>query len=83
MHKLAQELNKTIQYENNHVFEMLSGIGQQMYFPTEGILSQSAEAKSKANKYNATIGTAIEKGQPMHLKVLQDTLSAYDPADCQ
>jgi len=81
MHKLAQELNKTIQSENNHVFEMLSGIGQQMYFPTEGILSQSAEAKSKANKYNATIGTAIEKGQPMHLKVIQDTLSAYDPAD--
>lgn len=81
MHKLAQELNNTIQQENENIFDMLSVIGKQMYFPTEGILSQSAAASSKAHKYNATIGTAIEKGQPMHLKVIQDTLSAYKPAD--
>lgn len=81
MHKLAQELNTTIQSENSHVFDMLSGIGKEMYFPTEGILSQSADAKTKAHKYNATIGTAIENGQPMHLKVIQDTLSAYNPSD--
>ncbi|GEK33022.1 aminotransferase class I/II-fold pyridoxal phosphate-dependent enzyme [Kurthia sibirica] len=81
MHTLANSLNDTIKKENGHVFDMLSSLGQQMYFPTEGILSQSAEAKKKAHKYNATIGTAIENGKPMHLKVIQDTLSAYDPAD--
>lgn len=81
MHKLATELNQIIQNENPHVFEMLSDLGKQMYFPTEGILSQSAEAKNKAFKFNATIGTAIEKGQPMHLKVIQDKLSAYNPSD--
>lgn len=81
MHKLATELNQIIQNENPHVFEMLSDFGKQMYFPTEGILSQSAEAKNKAFKFNATIGTAIEKGKPMHLKVIQDKLSAYNPSD--
>lgn len=81
MHKLATELNQIIQNENPHVFEMLSDLGKQMYFPTEGILSQSAEAKNKAFRFNATIGTAIEKGKPMHLKVIQDKLSAYNPSD--
>lgn len=60
---------------------MLSELGKQIYFPKVGILSQSAEAKAKAKKYNATIGTALENGQPMHLKVIQDTLSAYSPKD--
>ncbi|MGX9134791.1 aminotransferase class I/II-fold pyridoxal phosphate-dependent enzyme [Rummeliibacillus sp. JY-2-4R] len=81
MHKLAKELNDTIQTENPYVYEMLSDLGKEMYFPEEGILSQSAEAGKRAKKYNATIGTALENGQPMHLKVIQDTLSAYDPKD--
>lgn len=81
MHSLAKELNETIQRENPYVYEMLSGLAKELYFPKEGILSQSAEAGKKANKYNATIGTALENGKPMHLKVIQDTLSAYDPKD--
>ena len=81
MHSLAKELNETIQKENPYVYEMLSGLAKELYFPKEGILSQSAEAGKKANKYNATIGTALENGKPMHLKVIQDTLSAYDPKD--
>ncbi len=81
MHTLAKELNETIQNENPYVYEMLSGLAKEMYFPKEGILSQSAEAGAKAKKYNATIGTALENGKPMHLKVIQDTLSAYDPKD--
>lgn len=81
MHSLASQLNQTIQRENPHVFHMLSHFGKQIYFPKEGILSQSAEAKAKAKKYNATIGIALENGQPMHLKVIQDTLSAYHPKD--
>jgi aspartate/methionine/tyrosine aminotransferase len=81
MHPLAQQLNETLRKENVHVYEMLSELGRLIYFPKEGILSQSAEAKAKAKKYNATIGTALENGQPMHLKVIHDTLSAYNPKD--
>lgn len=81
MNPLAQQLNETLQKENPHVYDMLSGLGKDIYFPKEGILSQSAEAKSKANKFNATIGIATEGGQPMHLKLIQDTLSSYNPKD--
>jgi aspartate/methionine/tyrosine aminotransferase len=81
MNPLAKQLNETIQKENPHVYEMLSTLGQQMFFPKVGILSQSAEASKKATKFNATIGIALEDKQPMHLKVIQDTLSAYAPKD--
>jgi aspartate/methionine/tyrosine aminotransferase len=81
MNPLARQLNEALQKENPHVFEMLSELGKQLYFPKEGIISQSAEAGRKATKYNATIGIALERKKPMHLKILQDTLSAYDPKD--
>lgn len=81
MNPLAQQLNETLQQESPAVYNMLSSLGKAIYFPKEGILSQSAEAKAKANKYNATIGIATEDGVPMHLKVIQDTLSAYHPKD--
>jgi len=81
MNPLVKQLNETIQRENPHVYAMLSSLGKQIYFPKEGILSQSAEAKTKAKKYNATIGIATENGQPMYLKVIQDTLSSYNPKD--
>jgi aspartate/methionine/tyrosine aminotransferase len=81
MNPLARQLNETLERENPHVYAMLSALGKSIYFPKEGILSQSAEAKAKAKKYNATIGIAIENGQPMHLKVIQDTLSTYAPKD--
>ena len=38
---------------------MLSDLGRKLYFP-KGILTQSAEAKQKATRYNATIGEARE-----------------------
>ncbi|EFM11576.1 aminotransferase class I and II [Paenibacillus curdlanolyticus YK9] len=81
MNQLAQQLNETLERENAHVYAMLSNLGRGIYFPKVGILSQSAEAKAKAKKFNATIGIAIENGQPMHLNVIQETLSAYDPKD--
>ncbi|WP_041613339.1 aminotransferase class I/II-fold pyridoxal phosphate-dependent enzyme [Paenibacillus sp. JDR-2] len=81
MNPLAQQLNETLKAESPNVYDMLSALGKAIYFPKEGILSQSAEAKAKAKKFNATIGIAIENGQPMHLKVIQDTLSSYDPKD--
>jgi len=81
MNSLAEQLNAAIGRENPHVFAMLSSLGREIYFPKVGILSQSAEAKAKAGKYNATIGIAIENKQPMHLDVIQKTLSAYSPKD--
>lgn len=81
MNPLAQSLNETIQRENANVYAMLSSLGKEIYFPKEGILSQSAEAASKAKKYNATIGIATEGKGPMHLQVIQETLSAYNPKD--
>jgi len=81
MNPLARQLNEILERENPHVYAMLSALGKSIYFPKVGILSQSAEAKTKAGKYNATIGIATEGGQPMHLKVIQDTLSSYAPKD--
>jgi len=45
---------------------MLSNVGKQLFFP-KGLLTQGAEAKEKAHRFNATIGMASEKGKPMHL----------------
>jgi aspartate/methionine/tyrosine aminotransferase len=78
---LVQQLNETLQREQASVFAMLSKLGKEIYFPKEGILSQSAEAGKKATKFNATIGIATEGGKPMYLKSIQDTLSAYNPKD--
>ena len=80
MNPLAVELNEQIKTSNPYVLEMLSELGRNLFFP-KGILSQSAEAKDKAFKYNATIGTATEKGGPMFLQCIQDNLSAFDPKD--
>ncbi|MEK3791519.1 aminotransferase class I/II-fold pyridoxal phosphate-dependent enzyme [Paenibacillus sp. FSL R7-0204] len=81
MNPLAGQLNDSIKAGNEHVYDMLSSLGKAIYFPKEGILSQSAEATAHAKKYNATIGIATENGLPMHLGVIQDKLSAYNPKD--
>jgi len=80
MNPLAIELNEQLAQHNPHVLEMLSDLGKNLFFP-KGILTQSAEAKEKAHKYNATIGIATEKGGPMFLQCIQDKLSAFDPKD--
>lgn len=81
MNPLAEQLNQNLKSGNVHVYEMLSTLGKEIYFPKEGILSQSAEATANAKKYNATIGIATENGGPMHLASIQETLSAYKPQD--
>jgi aspartate/methionine/tyrosine aminotransferase len=62
MNPLAKELNDVL--AGTLVDELLSDYGKRMYFP-KGIISQSAEAKQKAHKYNATIGIATERGSAM------------------
>ncbi|WMT43591.1 aminotransferase class I/II-fold pyridoxal phosphate-dependent enzyme [Paenibacillus sp. D2_2] len=79
MNPLAEQLNQTLQ--QGYAYDMLSTLGKEIFFPKEGILSQSAEASAGAKKYNATIGIATENGIPMHLAAIQDTLSAYKPQD--
>ena len=44
INKLAEELNQTIYTNAPDVFNMLSSLGKELYFP-KGILSQTAEAK--------------------------------------
>jgi len=78
MNKLAEELNQTIQKNAPNVFEMLSSLGKELYFP-KGILSQSAEAKQKANLYNATIGIAKEKDEAMHLSSIMKQFASHLP----
>ncbi len=66
MNPLAKELNAVIETGNPHLLEMLSEVGKNLFFP-KGILSQSAEAKEKAHKLNATIGIAKEGVEAMAL----------------
>ncbi|HEY5973233.1 MAG TPA: aminotransferase class I/II-fold pyridoxal phosphate-dependent enzyme, partial [Geobacteraceae bacterium] len=76
----AVELNEMLSQSSPYVLDMLSDLGKNLFFP-KGILTQSAEAKEKAHKFNATIGIATEKGGPMYLQCIQDKLSAFDPKD--
>lgn len=79
MNPIAEELNEIILKANPNIHEMLSVKGKNLYFP-RGILSQGAEAKEKAYKYNATIGIATENGVPMHLPSIMSYIN-LSPAD--
>jgi aspartate/methionine/tyrosine aminotransferase len=78
MNPLAIELNQAIEQCNPQILTMLSGIGQQLFFP-KGILSQSAEAKQKAHRINATIGIAKESGHTMCFDTVMTSLTGIRP----
>lgn len=78
MNPLAQELNEIIKKSNPYVYEMLSQAGKSLFFP-KGILTQSAEAKEKAHKFNATIGMAKEKGKTMYLPTVMEQVGKIGP----
>ena len=77
---LAAELNDTIERENPHVAAMMSELGKRLYFP-KGILAQSAEAKEKAKRFDATIGIARENGKAMFLPSVMQYFKDLSPAD--
>jgi len=77
---LAAELNAALEKSAPEVLAMLSGFGKRLYFP-KGILTQSAEAKAKAHRFNATIGIATEGKGPMYLPSIQSRLSGVAPGD--
>lgn len=79
MNPIAQSLNQVIEKGNPYLMEMLSDVGKNLFFP-KGILSQSAEAKEKAHKLNATIGIATEKGRTMIFPSVMDSICGIRPA---
>jgi len=78
MNAIAQELNTIIKGSNPHIFEMMSDMGKALFFP-KGILSQSAEAKAKANKINATIGIARQGDSVVSLSSITQYIQGIEP----
>jgi aspartate/methionine/tyrosine aminotransferase len=78
MNAIAKELNAVISRANPHVLEMLSDMGKALFFP-KGILSQSAEAKAKAYKINATIGIAKQGGTVLNLPAVTRYITGIEP----
>ncbi|MBG07797.1 MAG: hypothetical protein CME68_03505 [Halobacteriovoraceae bacterium] len=74
MNELAKELNGTLEKSSPAILSMLSDYGKRIYFP-KGIISQTAEAKEKATKFNATIGIAKDKNGPLFLDSIQKLFS--------
>lgn len=72
---IAQELNAVIKRGNPYLMEMFSKTGRRLFFP-KGILTQSAEAKQKADPaFNATIGIATENSETMYLPSVMSLLN--------
>jgi len=80
LNPLARELNARLEEAAPEVLAMLSPLGRRLYFPSGGILAQSAEAKAKGHTANATIGIATEAGGPMFLPSLASHTD-IEPAD--
>jgi aspartate/methionine/tyrosine aminotransferase len=71
LNPIAIELNEQIRATAPTVFELLSKLGKRIYLP-KGILSQTAEAGTKAHRFNATRAIASEDGDMMHLAVSRE-----------
>ncbi len=71
LNPLASELNTQLRAASPAVFPLLSKLGKRIYLP-KGILSQTAEANTKAHRFNATRAIASEVGDLMHLAVSRE-----------
>ena len=75
LNPLAIELNEHLRDTAPAVFALLSELGKRIYFP-KGILSQTAEANTKAHRFNATRAIALDfsqdVGDMMHLPVSRE-----------
>lgn len=80
MNELAKELNETL--KGSVVYDLLSDYGKRMYFP-KGIVAQSAQAKAKATRYNATVGQAFKNGTPLFLEEIYNNFDKdkMDPSE--
>lgn len=77
LNPLAADLNEQIRSASPAVFALLSELGKRIYLP-KGILSQTAEASTKAYQCNATRAIALDfsedGGTLMHLPVSRELL---------
>ena len=80
LNPIAVNLNNILKSSNSHILDMLSERGKALFFP-KGILSQSAEAKEKAYRFNATIGMATEKAKTMYLPSIMETVGGLTPEE--
>lgn len=80
LNPIAQSLREKLEEAAPEVLEMLSAYGRRLYFP-KGIISQTAEAKQKAHRFNATIGIATEADGPMALPSITSQLGDVPVAD--
>ena len=80
LNPIAQSLREKLEEAAPEVLAMLSAYGQRLYFP-KGIISQTAEAKQKAHRFNATIGIATEADGPMALPSIVSQLGDVPIAD--
>ena len=75
LNPLAIELNEQLRDAAPAVFALLSELGKRIYLP-KGILSQTAEANTKAHRFNATRAIALDFSQDrddmMHLPVSRE-----------
>ena len=75
LNPIAIELNDQIHDTAPSVFALLSKLGKRIYLP-KGILSQTAEANTKAHRFNATRAIALEDSDMMHLAVSRELVPA-------
>ena len=78
LNPLAIELNEQIRDTAPAVYTLLSKLGRRIYLP-KGILSQSAEANEKADRYNATRAVALKDSQIMHLTASRQLVPELSP----
>ena len=80
LNPIALSLNEKLEEAAPEVLAMLSEYGRRLYFP-KGIISQTAEAKERAHRFNATIGIATEGGGPLALPSIERQLGEMPVAD--
>ncbi len=78
MNPLARELNETLSGSVMH--ELLSPYGRRFYFP-KGIITQAAEAKEHAHRFDATVGLAVKNREPLHLQEIASHFSGLSAGE--
>ncbi len=79
MDEIAKEINKILEKKSPTMYKLLSDFGKNIFMP-KGIIMQSAEANKYSFKYNASIGIAKEKGEPMYLASLKKFFNNLSPS---
>lgn len=80
LNPIAESLREKLEEAAPEVLAMLSAYGRRLYFP-KGIISQTAEAKQKAHRFNATIGIATQADGPMVLPSIACQIGDMPVAD--